>query len=45
LWRYFGLSAAMNEAAPGIMLALAANFIATHFPVSRSEPVEKRQCQ
>jgi Na+/proline symporter len=31
LWRYFGLSGSMNEAAPGIAVALLANFILTRF--------------
>ena len=31
LWRFFGLSGFMNEAAPGITLALFANFILTRF--------------
>jgi sodium/proline symporter len=36
LWRFFGLSGFMNEAAPGIALALFTNFILTRF-LGRSE--------
>jgi len=36
LWRYFGLSGTMNEAAPGILLALSANFVFARFSRKRS---------
>jgi sodium/proline symporter len=41
LWRYSGLSEVMNEAAPGIASALAANFICARFSVTSSSSVEQ----
>jgi hypothetical protein len=38
LWRQLGLSAMMNEAAPGIGLALCANFLVARLSGSRSAP-------
>jgi len=35
-WRYFGLSGTMNEAAPGIALALAANFFIANLSAKTS---------
>ncbi len=43
LWRYLGLSAVMNEAAPGIILALSANFILAR--ISRKARLVQSVCQ